>query len=75
MAQSSIIDGFEPWLKVLFFEGLSHGSKFNTPWRIGSIRPSGSSWIEGNFLPSIQHLQLDRRQLFPLYSASVSFHS
>ena len=27
MAQSSIIDGFEPWLKVLFFGGLSHGSK------------------------------------------------
>ena len=21
------------------------------PWRIGSIRPPGSSWIEGNFLP------------------------
>ena len=23
-------------------------------WRMGFIRPSGSSWIEGNFLPSIQ---------------------
>ena len=27
------------------------------------------SWIEGNFLPSIQHLKLNRRQLFTFYSA------
>ena len=39
------------------------------PWRIGSIRPLCCSWIEGKFLPSIQHLQLDRRQLFTFYSA------
>ena len=41
----------------------------NAPWQIGSIRPPGCSWIEGSFLLSIQHLQLDRRQLFTFYSA------
>ena len=35
-----------------------------TPTRSGSIRFPGSSWIEGNFLPSIQHWQLDIRQHF-----------
>ena len=32
-----------------------------SPWRIGSIRPTGSSWIEGNFLLSILHLQMNRK--------------
>ena len=53
-----------------FFWILDHFlSTFWTPWRIGSTRPSASSWIEGNFLPSIQHVKLDRRQLFTFYSA------